>query len=183
MMFRVISALAALGVALAPLPAAAKEKGTAGKKKRAAKTQPVPVAVTHFKGVESIVRLVPEDFALRTEAGWNTIALQRAAARLTEGALDQVVTLKLQVKFTESYTEDGFAYRLKAEDTVVTVAGQKMQCGVWLYFRPHQADAVARVMKGDTISASGIVHRADIQDYDGTPWLSIDVGGARMAKR
>ena len=181
MTFRRLSVVAFIALALTAVPVSAREKTKPGKKKR--DKQATPAAVTHFKGVESITRLVPEDFALRTESGWNAIALQRAGVRLTEGALDQVVTLKLQVKFTESYTEDGFAYRLKAEDTVETVAGQKMQCGVWLYFRPHQADAVARLMKGDTISASGVVRRADIQDYDGTPWLSIDVGGARVAKR
>lgn len=143
-----------------------------------AKPSPEP-----FTTIDSISAVVPATVSIRTDGKWNVVGIEQASDAVTSKAQSRSATLSLKVHVFESFKERGWAYRIMAPDGRTSVRGTSIPYRVWAYFRADQADALAKVRKGSTVTLSGTIGRADIELYGGNPVLTIDLHDAKVEKR
>lgn len=136
-----------------------------------------------FTSAESIAAVIPDTIELKTGGKWNVVAVDQASNEIAAKALNQPATLRLKVHVFEPYKENGWAYRIMAPDDTIPARGTRLHCRTWVYFRPDQAEALAKIRKGSLVTFSGILGRADVKIYGDHATLSIDLKEAKVEKQ
>jgi hypothetical protein len=136
-----------------------------------------------FTSLDSIAALVPATVDLKTSKKVNVVAVDQANEAIEGSAKGRPARLRFKVEVFEPFKADGWAFRIMATDSRVTVGGSLIHCRVWAYFKADQAGALERVSRGKSVTVEGIMGRADVRLYDGSPGLSIDLVNAALVQQ
>jgi hypothetical protein len=136
-----------------------------------------------FTSLDSIAALVPATVDLKTSKKVNVVAVDQANDAIQGSAKGRLARLRFKVEVFEPFKADGWAFRIMATDSRVAVGGSPIHCRVWAYFKADQAGALERVSRGKSVTVEGIMGRADVRLYDGSPGLSIDLVNAALVQQ
>lgn len=139
-----------------------------------------PGQATVFESIESIAAVVPETVDVKSAGKANVVAVDQANEAVKQKAKGKTARLRFKVHTFEPYKDEGFAYRMMAEDSRGILGGSSIGCRVWAYFRADQTASLAQISKGKTVTVEGLLRRADVRIYGDVPVLSIDLSEAKV---